>query len=185
MEHGVRPVIKALDEKGFDRFFEYLTHHLSENGIDGPMFQPLSGDDDPFPANKMASFISGLSVPLGTPGWRRAWIAEGATGEVIGHVDLRARPEPYTGHRALLGMGVSSSCRRAGLGKSLVEFVLSWARGSNIIESIDLAVLSGNLPAVSLYEKLGFTRVCEIPDMFKINDVLHGDIHMTKSLRGA
>lgn len=175
-------MIKTLDEKDFERFFAYLTLHLSENGSDGPMFQPLSRNDDSLLADKMASFIRGLSVPVGKPGWRRAWIAEGATGEVIGHVDLRARPEPYTGHRALLGMGVSSTCRRAGLGQKLVEFASSWARESSVIESIDLTVLSGNLPAISLYEKLGFTRVCEIPDMFRIAGISLGDIHMTKPL---
>ena len=178
-------MIKTLNEKDFDRFFEYLTLHISESGNDGPMFQPLSRDDDPLPADKMASFIKGLSVPVGKPGWRRAWIAEGVTGEVVGHVDLRSRPEPYTGHRALLGMGVSSACRREGLGQKLVMFVSSWALESNVIESIDLAVLSDNLPAIKLYEKLSFTMVCEIPDMFRINGVSHGDIHMTKRLRTA
>jgi ribosomal protein S18 acetylase RimI-like enzyme len=178
-------VIKMLNERDFDRFFEYLTLHISENGNDGTIFQPLSRDEDPLPADKRALFIKGLSVPVGKPGWRRAWIAEGIAGEVVGHVDLRSRPEPYTGHRALLGMGVSSTFRREGLGEKLVEFVSSWALASNVIESIDLAVLSGNLPAIRLYEKLRFTMVCEIPDMFRINGVSHGDIHMTKQLRAA
>jgi len=185
MQHGTKLMIEMLNEKHFDRFFSYLTLHFLENGIDGPMFQPLSRDDAPFLAEKKESFLRGLSIPIGKPGWRRAWIAEGVAGEVVGHVDLRARVEPHTGHRALLGMGVASTCRRAGVGRKLVEFVLSWARDSNVVESVDLAVLSGNLPAISLYEKLGFTRVCEIPDMFRINGVSHGDIHMTKPLREA
>lgn len=175
-------VIKTLEEKDFDRFFAYLTAQLSENGTSGPVFQPLSRYADSVPAETMAAFIRGLSVPIGAPGWRRAWIAEAESGDILGHIDLRARPEPYTEHRALLGMGVSRTCRRAGLGQSLVEFVSSWARESSVIKYIDLAVLSGNVPAIGLYDKLGFTRIGEIPDMFRIDGVSHGNIQMTKPL---
>lgn len=185
MKHGARLVIKTLEEKDFDKFFAYLTAQLSESGTSSPVFQPHSRHDELFPAEKRAAFTRGLSVPIGRPGWRRAWIAEGESGDILGHIDLRAHSEPYTAHRALLGMGVSRTCRRAGLGQKLVEFVSSWARESSLIEFIDLAVLSGNVPAIGLYEKLGFTRTCEIPDMFRIDGVSHGDIQMTKPLRGA
>ena len=147
-------------------------------------FQPPT-NGDPFSAEKMTAYIGGLDVPVGQPGWRRAWFAEGVAGEIIGHIDLRARPEPCTEHRALLGMGVSSTCRRAGIGRKLAEFVFCWARESSVIDTIDLAVLSCNLPAIRLYEGLGFTKVSEIPDMFTINGAVHGDIQMTKPMQSA
>lgn len=175
-------MIRPLVEENFERFFSYLKQQLLENGRNGPLFQPQSREDDLLPSDKMTSFINGLTRPISKPGWRRAWIAEGAAGDIIGHADLRARPEPHTAHRALLGMGVRRDVRRSGLGQELVNFILDWAKHTGAIEIVDLSVMSNNLPAIKLYEKLGFTTLCEIEDMFRIDGKSEGDTLMTKRL---
>jgi ribosomal protein S18 acetylase RimI-like enzyme len=176
-------MIAPLTEKDHARFFAYLDKHLTENGKGGtPLFQPMSRSESGYPQEKKANFLHGLSVPIGQAKWRRAWIAFDAEGNITGHVDLRSLPEPHTQHRALLGMGVNSNNRRQGVGRQLLEFAAAWAKGTGMIEVIDLAVLSNNIPAIQLYEKAGFERVCEIADKFRVDGQSVGDLMMTLKL---
>lgn len=56
------------------------------------------------------------------------------------------------------GLGVVASARRAGLGLALMEAVLAEARAAGLGE-VSLEVLEGNVPALRLYERLGFVPV--------------------------
>lgn len=166
--------IHALAESDFDRFAHYLNRHLSDNGALGTgYFQPLPREFSVFSAPRMAAFREALGKPMAGPGWRRAWLAvdEGdeAQGLIVGHIDLRAWAEPYTEHRCLLGMGVESAYRRAGLGQALLRHALSWARNEAGLEWIDLQVLACNEKARRLYERTGFVQTGSIPAMFRID----------------
>src|SRR5262249_49359918 len=87
---------------------------------------------------------------------------------IMGHIDLRSRPEQAASHRAMLGMGVHRDARRSGVGMRLLDAAIAWAEGQGL-EWIDLEVLSANVPAVALYRKRGFVRTGEIPDLFRID----------------
>lgn len=150
--------------------FAYLNDHLADNGKDGaPLFQPMARSESRLPANKEASFITGLGTPLGEAGWRRVWLALDAAGAIAGHIDLRARPERPAAHRAMLGMGVHRDYRRQGLGARLIDAAIAWARDEAGIGWVDLEVLSVNRPARDLYQRAGFAVVGEIADMFRID----------------
>ena len=150
--------------------FAYLNDHLADNGKDGaPLFQPMARSESRLPADKEASFITGLGTPVGEAGWRRVWLALDETGAIAGHIDLRARPERPAAHRAMLGLGVHRDYRRQGLGARLIEAALAWARHDAGIDWVDLEVLSVNRPARGLYERTGFAVVGEIADMFRID----------------
>lgn len=163
------PAIHAVDRHSLPLFFDYLDDHLQDNGRNGmPLFQPMPRSQSAFSPDKAAAFTRGLEVAIGQPGWRRAWIAAGHEG-ILGHVDLRARPETASAHRALLGMGVHRAARRQGLGRALLASAMQWARDATALDWVDLEVLSDNVPARALYRDAGF-RVCgEIPDMFRID----------------
>jgi ribosomal protein S18 acetylase RimI-like enzyme len=162
------PAIRALDPREAPQFFAYLNDHLRDNGAHGnPLFQPMPRSRSVFPDEKAAAFSKGLGIALGQPGWRRAWIATGQDG-ILGHVDLRARPEHGCAHRALLGMGVHRLARRQGLGRVLVASAMDWARKQGL-EWVDLEVLSINEPARALYRDCGFRQTGEIADMFRID----------------
>lgn len=163
-------MIQTLDQKYLHDFFSYLDLHIRENGKDGvPLFQPQSRSQSGFPKERKIGFVEGLDIPIGAPKWRRAWVYREASGGIVGHIDLRGRPEPFTSHRALLGMGVHHVFRGQGIGMSLVEYVLQWVRNSGAIEVIDLEVLAYNAPAIRLYEKAGFKVLCRLEDMFRID----------------
>src|SRR5688572_20546027 len=69
-------VIKPLEEKDCRRFFAYLDEHLQASGTPGvPLFQPAPRTQSGYLKEKEASFIEGLHITVGSPKWRRAWVA--------------------------------------------------------------------------------------------------------------
>ena len=161
--------------------FAYLGEQLAENGRDGVLFQPMEPVTDGVPAVLQERFTAGIATPVGQPGWRRVWIALDEHGQVAGHVDLRGRPEPASGHRTLLGMGVRHDLRGAGLGTRLVQEALAWARSAGVVW-VDLEVLSQNHKARALYVRSGFTETGEVPDLYRIEGQAVGAVSMSLRL---
>lgn len=160
--------------------FAWLNDHLADNGQGGtPLFQPMARAASRLPPEKEAGFITGMQTPVGEAGWRRVWLALDAAGAIVGHVDLRARPEHSAAHRALLGMGVHRHVRRQGLGMRLIDTAIAWARDQPGIAWIDLEVLSVNQAAHGLYQRAGFGTIGEVQDMFRIDGEQHAYTFMT------
>jgi ribosomal protein S18 acetylase RimI-like enzyme len=180
VQAGIRPAVDA----DLAAFFAYLDDHLRDNGSGGtPLFQPQGRGQARLPSGLRLSFIKGLELPVGEPGWRRLWLALGSNGDIVGHIDLRSRPEPGARHRAMLGMGVHRAWRRRGLGRRLLATALDWARmGGHGIAWIDLEVMSDNLPACELYLRSGFTTVARIADMLRIDGRGHDLSYMSLKL---
>jgi hypothetical protein len=104
--HPIVPVGLEL----LDALVTYLEDHTLDNGREGePLFAPRAPGVVWAADEARALFAAGLAEPVGAPGWRRAWVARDASGAIAGHVDLRARKEPFTAHRTLLGMGVHAT----------------------------------------------------------------------------
>ena len=174
--------IRPATREDLPSFFAYLNDHLRDNGMDGTaLFMPMARSASFFPPEKEAGFRTGIDTPLDQAGWRRLWLAFGADGEIAGHIDLRARPEKPSAHRALLGMGVQRAARRQGLGERLVGVAVAWARQQGLAW-IDLEVLSVNAPARSLYARCGFVQVGELADMFRIDGEALGYTFMARRL---
>ena len=165
-------------------FFAYFDEHLGENGRDGAaLFMPMARGDSRFPVEKQHAFITGVATALFDPGWRRLWLAFDASGAIAGHIDLRARPEKPSAHRALLGMGVRRDLRKAGLGAALIGAALEWAAAEPALDWIDLEVLTANEPARRLYARCGFVQQGEIADMFRIDGESLGYTYMSRKVR--
>ena len=173
--------IRPLQPGELATFFHYLNDHLLDNGRNGtPLFQPMSRTSAGFTPEKVNGFSTGLQASFGQQGWRRVWVAL-REGEIIGHIDLRSRPEAAARHRCLLGMGVHREARRSGLGAALVETAAAWAREQGL-EWVDLEVLAGNAPARGLYRKCGFVQTGEIQDLFRIDGESLGYVFMSLHL---
>jgi ribosomal protein S18 acetylase RimI-like enzyme len=63
--------------------------------------------------------------------------------------------DPTRAH--LISMWTAPTHRQRGIGRLLVNDVLSWARGRNA-RILQLMVTSNNEPAIRFYQRLGFTR---------------------------
>lgn len=176
--------IETVDESGCDELILYLNDLSSDNGkAPTGYFLPRSQNEAGIPPEKEKSFRAGLTIPIGSPGWRRAWVARAANRQIAGHIDLRSHSESVAAHRCLLGLGVQRDHRRLGVGAALLSHASEWALANTGLEWIDLQALSANESAVRLYLRAGFVQVSEVPEMFKIDGRLFSETTMTKRLR--
>jgi len=162
---------------------EYLGDFTRDNGADGaPLFQPQARGAEWHAAERMEMMARTIEAPVGGRNWRRFWLALDGEGAIAGHVDLRALPDPYTPHRALLGLGVHRDHRRRGLGRFLLRVARDWALAQSQLEWVDLDVLAANRVAWGLYVEAGFTPVATFTDKFRIDGESIDEIHMTMAL---
>ncbi len=79
----------------------------------------------------------------------------------------------------LLSMWVAPTHRRQGVGRMLVEAVVSWA-GSQNIRTLQLLVTSNNAGAIKFYQRLGFALTGHTEPY--ANDPALSNYEMTRSL---
>jgi len=75
--------------------------------------------------------------------------------EVVGWCDILPMSMEGFTHSGRLGMGVHKGFRKRGIGQRLVDQTIAEAKQQGI-ERIELEVFASNLPAISLYKKVGF-----------------------------
>ena len=175
--------IKPLLADQIDDFFDYLNDHILDNGKNNtPLFLPISREHLNLPPTLIDNFKDGQSISINKLGWRRVFIAINKQNEIVGHIDLKSHNQNYTYHRAIMGMGVHREYRKKGLGSLLIEYIFDWVKNESIIAQIDLWVLSENHTAIRLYDRLGFHKVGEVEDMFRIDNNSLNYIMMTKQI---
>jgi RimJ/RimL family protein N-acetyltransferase len=84
------------------------------------------------------------------------FVAENEDG-IVARLSLARDSHPASAHVADLGLMVAAGHRRRGIGRSLLEQAVEWARESGI-EKLELHVFPHNQPAIKLYEQFGFER---------------------------
>ena len=85
--------------------------------------------------------------------WARVRVARDAAGEVVGYVLFWHVVDEIH----LLNVAVAPMARRFGIGRTLVEAVIAYAR-AHAAAKILLEVRASNVAALALYDRLGFTR---------------------------
>jgi RimJ/RimL family protein N-acetyltransferase len=78
-------------------------------------------------------------------------------GDVVGRLSLSRDAHPASGHVADLGLMVARNRRRQGIGLALMQEAEEWARRVGV-RKLELHVFPHNVPAIALYEKLGYVR---------------------------
>lgn len=172
--------IIELKKELLDDFFTYLSRYISENGSSGStLFAPLNIQQSILSSELKTKFIVGLDNDFGHIGWRSTWLALNQLDMIVGHIDIRSNNYLNSEHRVILGMGVDRNFRSLGIGKKLLEFIVEYCKKSNKINWIDLEVMTNNIPAIKLYNKIGFKQVYEKQDMFRINNISYNFTFMT------
>ncbi len=168
----------SLDD--LDAYLEHHALHRAESGKGGDsIFTPFPDSREVDGAR--SSRKHGWNKSLDEPGWIRTWGAF-VEGRVVGDVELHGGDIEATRHRAFLGVGVQRPHRGTGLGRSLMETAISWAREAGVA-GIDLGVFEGNSRALALYSKLGFEIVGTFEDAFRVSGQSITDIRMVLDLR--
>ena len=75
--------------------------------------------------------------------------------KVIGWCDISPLKHEGFKHRGELGMGIHKRYRRMGIGQQLITHTIQKAKERGL-ERIELEVFASNVPAIKLYEKMGF-----------------------------
>jgi len=106
-----------------------------------------------------------------------------AAGGVVGYVRLKAPTHlPENAHVIQVqGLAVHPSARRRGVAAMLLAAAEQRVRDRGM-RKLTLRVLSTNRGAISLYERLGFTREGDLREEFLINGSYVDDILMAKHL---
>lgn len=172
--------IKELDKERLEDFFQYLTVHISENGLhETILYFPLSKEQSVLSNELKTKFEDGINKKIGENGWRKCWIALNEENEIVGHIDIRSNNQLNSEHRVVLGMGVAINFRMLSIGQKLLAFVIAYCKKNQQISWIDLEVMTNNIPAKRLYEKMNFEHLHTIKDMFRINNISYDYTFMT------
>jgi RimJ/RimL family protein N-acetyltransferase len=164
-------------------YLEHLARHHRESGKGGaPLFSPYSADSPWDAEGKKEALLERWSKALLEPVWERAW-AVVDEGRVVGHLDLRGDGIESMQHRARLGMGLEQAYRKRGVGTSLLEAAITWAREQPTLVWLDLGVFAHNEAALRLYTKCGFVAARRVNDLFRVDGQSIDDVHMVLKLR--
>ena len=111
---------------------------------------------------------------------RRALFGAFDGDELVGLAGFHRETGRKLEHKAFIwGMYVTPRCRRRGIGRQLIERVLSHAAEQTGLRRINLGVNAANAAAIGLYEAVGF-KAYGVEQAFLVIDRIEQDeIHMT------
>ncbi|GAA0600869.1 GNAT family N-acetyltransferase [Virgibacillus siamensis] len=87
---------------------------------------------------------------------RETLLVAEVNGNVVGYIVFFSQTRKRMSHTGSAGMMVNKDFREMGIGKKLMEALLSWAKNNPLIEKVSLGVFSNNHRAKALYKSLGF-----------------------------
>lgn len=76
--------------------------------------------------------------------------------KVIGLLFFAAQTRKKIAHTGEFGVSVHPGYQAKGIGRALIESLISWANNNSQVEKVCLQVLATNTPAIRLYQALGF-----------------------------
>lgn len=94
-------------------------------------------------------------------------VAVGDDGVITGSAKIGANQMGPGSHIATASFMVDAAARGRGTGRALGEYALQWARDNGFRGMQFNAVVSSNLPAVTLWQALGFEIVGRVPEAFQ------------------
>ncbi|HEX2579025.1 MAG TPA: GNAT family N-acetyltransferase [Rhabdochlamydiaceae bacterium] len=102
-------------------------------------------------------------------------------GTPVGMSTLYLQPYQKFAHQCLFAIIIDEKHRNKGIGKMLMEHMISAAKNQFKIEILHLEVYQGN-PAMRLYERLGFKEFGRQPKFIKLGEEYLDKIMMQKEL---
>lgn len=169
--------IKALTSLSFPAFAGHFIRHRAESGTGGVHFMPFAADDPNGPTGACAERAF---WPVDRAGWQRWFCAhDTASGNIVGHVDVKSDPLTAGLHWCHLGIGIENAYRGQGLGERLMDCAIGFVEAHPALACIELRVFSGNTP-IALYRKKGFAEVCTLKDRFRLHGRSIDDIIMVR-----
>lgn len=107
-----------------------------------------------------------------------AIIAVDNENRVVGMLDFEGGAKSRTKHSGEFGITVLKKYWGKGIGRSMITYLIDWARDLRTIRKIDLKVRSDNSRGIKLYKNIGFVVEGEISRFFYINGVFYSVLCM-------
>ena len=101
--------------------------------------------------------------------------------KIVGMTDV-TRQRYKMRHIGLFGITISKTYRGAGLGKILIDEALVQAKIVLNLRKVILSVSTQNIPAVTLYKKMGFVQYGELPSAMFHDGAYEDEIFMYRDL---
>lgn len=108
---------------------------------------------DEFDANPRR-ISSWIESHLASPG--RLMVVAEYKSTLVGLIDFTSSSKQRLRHVGEFGISVIQDWQHRGIGRALLQTLITWARSSAVIEKIELQVFAENRNAIALYQSLGF-----------------------------
>lgn len=164
-KNGVLYLLRSPQAQDAPKLISYLKQSAmeTEHGISYPEELNFSTQEEEDFIHKFACDKGGIMISA----------FEGDN--LIGNASLFAvLDKKKTCHRATFGIALLKTAWGQGLGRKIVSELIHFAANADY-EQIELEVVSDNLPAISLYQQLGFTVYGERPHSFKLKSGKYSD----------
>lgn len=99
-------------------------------------------------------------------------------GEVAGFITFKGGAKIRKRHAGEMGISVRKKYWGLGIASLLLEVLIEWAKGTQIIRKIDLLTRADNEKAIRLYEKYGFKKEGILTRDLCINGVFYDSVSM-------
>ncbi|MCH4889634.1 GNAT family N-acetyltransferase [Acidaminobacter sp. JC074] len=99
-------------------------------------------------------------------------------GEIVAVASLSGGIKERVSHRGTVGITVAKRFWRLGIGIKMMELIIRYAEESKVLTKLELLVHQNNLPAIKLYNRLGFYREGVFKRYFKIDGKYYDGISM-------
>jgi len=175
-------LIQPLQLHEIDDYISHIVRGFGEvDRGETPAFSTYTSVEEWAPDEKREIILAKLQKPLTEPGWKRAWTVHDSN-LIVGRIELGGLNDNHSFDKASLSMAVEAKYRNQGVGRSLIETAISWAKGTDLVW-IELHVFAHNTPAITLYRKLGFVEIGKTADLVRIGDVNISDLTMALRIR--
>ncbi|MGD8232004.1 GNAT family N-acetyltransferase [Vibrio sp. TRT 1302] len=84
------------------------------------------------------------------------FVAVDTDGEILGHLSIITTEKPRLKHSASFGIAVAKASRGKGVGRFLMEHLLSYSDKTLDLSRLELEVHANNTAALALYKSFGF-----------------------------
>lgn len=98
--------------------------------------------------------------------------------EIVAVATLTGGIKERVRHRGTIGITVAKRFWRLGIGLQMMRIIISFSENSDILTKLELLVHQDNIPAIKLYNKLGFFREGNIQRYFYFDGKYYDGIRM-------
>ena len=96
--------------------------------------------------------------------------------ELVGLLNFHLDPRKRMKHHGSLSINISRAWRGQGLGRSMLQTLITWAQHEPGIEKLMLEVFSTNTRAIALYRSLGFQQEGHLVNQIKMAPNIYVDV---------